>query len=266
VYIFDVLIIIVIIIIYLYQETTSLKLEKMNLKSDKINSNIKILQISDLHLKQIGRLEKRVIDKINNKDFDILVITGDYLYKRDTNYFSELERFLDKLNYEVPVVAILGDGDYKTGLSKLRNIITDFNITLLENDSLSLEIKDNKINIIGVGSPDLNYHNLPQAVSSINLDEGYNLLLSHTYDIIDSISPYMNIDLILVGDTHGGQINIPLIGEKVLKSLFNFEYLKGKYDINGTVLYVNRGIGTSKLNVRLRCRPEIALIEVEGRK
>ena len=68
------------------------------------------------------------------------------------------------------------------------------------------------------------FHDLSKAVSSINLDEGYNLLLSHTYDIIDSISPYMNIDLILAGDTHGGQINIPVIGKKLLSLKYKFGY------------------------------------------
>ena len=118
-----------------------------------------------------------------------------------------------------------------------------------------MNIDGNLINVIGVKeNGDLN--------KSVN-KKGYNIVLSHFYDIIKNET---EMDLILVGDTHGGQINIPLIGKKVLDFLFNFDYLKGKYFVDDTVLYVNRGIGTSKVNVRLRCRPEIALIEVKGRK
>ncbi len=74
----------------------------------------------------------------------------------------------------------------------------------------------------------------------------------------------MEIDLILVGDTHGGQINFPLIGKMLLDYLFRFDFLKGLYQPGNTYLYVNRGLGTTGLHFRLRCSPEIALIEING--
>ena len=68
--------------------------------------------------------------------------------------------------------------------------------------------------------------------------------------------------MILAGDTHGGQIRIPVIGDWLLKKLFNMKYISGEYNIDDTVLYVNRGIGTSGLPFRFNCRPEVTLINL----
>lgn len=264
-FIYDLLLIcliVVILAIYLYQETTSLKIENLNLKSDKIKSQIKIMQLSDLHIKQIGKLEREIIKKVNKSTFDLLVITGDYIYKRNEGFFPILNKFLSKLNCRAPIIAILGDEDHKISISGLKKIIKSNNINILINESQSITIKDNSFNIIGVDTPDLKYHNLLKAMKLVDLENGYNIILSHTYDILDSISKNMDIDLILAGDTHGGQINIPFIGQKLLDLKYDMKYLSGKHLINNTILYINRGIGNSIIPIRFKSRPEITIIEI----
>jgi hypothetical protein len=39
-------------------------------------------------------------------------------------------------------------------------------------------------------------------------------------------------------------------------------YDMGMYDLSGSKLYVNRGIGTFVLPARFLCRPEITVIEI----
>jgi predicted MPP superfamily phosphohydrolase len=196
-------------------------------------------------------LERKLISIIKKEEYDLLVMTGDYLHKRC--YLNEFGDFLNKLNIHKPAFAVPGDNDQDINWNKF---FKKTGITFLRNEGVSLDIDGNLINVIGVEK---------NGVLNINKN-GYNIILSHFYDIIDEAKNESEIDLILAGDTHGGQINIPLIGKKVLDLIFKFDYLKGKYNVDGIVLYVNRGIGTSKINVRLRCRPEVALIEVEGMK
>jgi predicted MPP superfamily phosphohydrolase len=64
-------------------------------------------------------------------------------------------------------------------------------------------------------------------------------------------------DLILAGHTHGGQVNLPLLNGSWLKAGLSREYVEGMFHVSGSPMYVNRGIGTTHLPVRIGARPEI---------
>ena len=66
------------------------------------------------------------------------------------------------------------------------------------------------------------------------------------------------------GDTHGGQICLPLPGRRILLSDLHAEFAEGAYDVGGRPLYVTRGVGTSMLPFRAFCRPEVVVFHVEA--
>ncbi len=249
------------LVLYLYYQTTQVKLEKISISSDKIKGNLKILHLSDHHFNKMGRLEKKIIAYLQKEEFDILVLTGDYL--RNITYIDEFDVFLKKLNLNQPAFAVSGDNDYSINPVLWQEFFKESGIIFLANQGLSINIAENTINIIGVESPGI-ADDLNKSLSSLDLKDTYNIILSHTYNILEIVKEEMEIDLILVGDTHGGQINFPLIGKRLLDYLFRFDFLKGLYRLGNTYLYVNRGLGTSGLYFRLRCSPEIALIEING--
>ncbi|MFW6311537.1 MAG: metallophosphoesterase, partial [Nanoarchaeota archaeon] len=148
-------------------------------------------------------------------------------------------------------------------------VIENKGIIFLRNESISLDnnFKNGEIiNIIGVDTPDVGHVDLEKALKNINLKKGFNLLLSHTYDVLDSINNDMNIDLILAGDTHGGQIKLPFIGKYIFKNIFKFDYVNGKYQVDNIILYINRGLGTVKFPFRFRSRPELTIIDINNLK
>ena len=67
------------------------------------------------------------------------------------------------------------------------------------------------------------------------------------------------VNLVLAGHTHGGQVRLPLIGALDIVPYHKIKYDLGLFDIRGTKLYVNRGIGTTVLPLRFLCPPEITL-------
>ena len=70
------------------------------------------------------------------------------------------------------------------------------------------------------------------------------------------------IDLMLSGHTHGGQIHLGRVGEYAVSPLLPFLlYHKGEYEYQGRRLYVNSGLG-SWMPLRIHCPPELTLIEV----
>jgi hypothetical protein len=89
------------------------------------------------------------------------------------------------------------------------------------------------------------------------------LLLYHNPDLALLAAESGKIDLYLAGHTHGGQVRLPLLPPLFLPR-FSGRFVAGPYRVGqyNTPLYVNRGIGTSLLPVRMLCRPEITLIEL----
>ena len=68
--------------------------------------------------------------------------------------------------------------------------------------------------------------------------------------------------LTLAGHTHGGQVNLPVLGRLIVPSRYGERYAIGHVHENGRDLFVTPGIGTSIVPVRFRVPPEISLITV----
>jgi predicted MPP superfamily phosphohydrolase len=67
-------------------------------------------------------------------------------------------------------------------------------------------------------------------------------------------------DLILSGHTHGGQVALPGLAGPTVRLLTGSRYVDGMYDVNGSPVYINRGLGCVGLPVRFRANPEVTLI------
>lgn len=80
-------------------------------------------------------------------------------------------------------------------------------------------------------------------------------MMMHSPDLVGAVSR-ADVHLALAGHTHGGQVRLPGWGALILPSEQGFE--AGFYDVGGTRMYVNRGVGTLDLKVRMFCRPEVA--------
>lgn len=82
----------------------------------------------------------------------------------------------------------------------------------------------------------------------------------------DLVEDLTGADLYLAGHTHGGQVRVPGYGALVTFSRFDKKYEMGRYDVNGTALYVHRGVGFEPglPKVRFLCRPEIAVFDLVG--
>jgi predicted MPP superfamily phosphohydrolase len=99
---------------------------------------------------------------------------------------------------------------------------------------------------------------LDAAVTGIP-DDGFRILLAHSPDVIRDVAR-LGVDLMLSGHTHGGQVRFPFIGATVVPSRYGPRYSAGEYRVEGTTLYVSRGLGTVRLPIRFLCRPELAIL------
>ena len=256
------LIIILVIIFLSYKlidrHTHDIEINRKTLKSKNVNNDFTILHLSDLHFNFNKKYQDKIVNLINKLDYDLITITGDYLNGEE--YLVNLDMFLKKLENNKPIYAVLGNNDQKFK-KEIIDLFNDNNIYLLNNQNEKHILSDSYINIIGVDTPDLDKDDYNKAIKDINLKDNFNLLLSHTYHITDKKS-LDNIDLVLVGDTHGGQINLPLLN-KIANRKFELKFRNGLYKLkDNKTLIVNKGIGTNILPFRINCKPELVLINI----
>jgi predicted MPP superfamily phosphohydrolase len=87
------------------------------------------------------------------------------------------------------------------------------------------------------------------------------IALTHNPDIFPRVP--QSVPILIAGHTHGGQVNIPLIGTPIVPSRFGAKYTSGHLFENGHHLFVTTGIGTSILPVRFRVTPEIVILTIK---
>lgn len=223
---------------------------------------IKIIQISDLHFDQLRYFHKSIAKKINLLKPDLIFITGDSVDK--TEKIDSLNEFLQLIDNSIQKYAITGNWEYwgKVNLTKLKNTYSENNCELLINENRTISIKNREISIIGIDDLVGGNADFGKAVENLKQTET-NIVLSHCpvhRDIITKQKGNLNIDLVLSGHTHGGQITF--LGIVPFKPQGSGEYLKGWYKESEPKMYVSKGIGTSILPIRFGARAEVVEMEI----
>ncbi len=241
----------------------------------------RVAQISDLHL---GTYQKdtlfisTLVDSINNLDVDVVVFTGD-IVNRTTNELAPFITTLSRIKARDGVYSILGNhdyGDYSDWASdedkKANNdLMSDYQCkmgwNLLLNETRYLKRGNDSIAVIGVenvGDPPFkNYGSLKDAYPDLN-DSTVKILLSHNpahWEREISNHNERNIALTLSGHTHAMQISLLGISPASLR----YKYWSGLYadDSNRQKLYVNVGVGTVAMPMRIGANPEITILKLK---
>ncbi len=251
-----------------YVATTGLVTKEIVIESDKLPDTydgLKIVHLSDIHYKRIitkKRIEE-IINEINLINPDIVVLTGDLLDKDSSIEEDDVDLLINELSSikaKYGKYAVVGNHDYMFEQDMLEKIYTNSDFLLLNNkyDIIYNETGD-KIFIGGVANVSYNEANIDDTMSYFkdNEDISYKIILVHEPDYTDTIlEKYPEINLILAGHSHNGQVNIPVIKEFFLPA-YSRKYFDEYYKINDTLLYISSGIGVSRINFRLFNPPSI---------
>ena len=228
-----------------------------------------IVQLSDFHVGFTPSLNlratRKAVDLALAAEPDLVVITGDFAGGRAG--LDELRRLLLRLAPPLGVVGVFGNHDH--GDSKAPFVqptdpgfVESCGVRLLTNETLSLEFGGATVQVGGVDDTDGNHDDLPAVLAQLDRRPGVlRLLLTHHAAVVKRTEPG-DFHLTLAGDTHGGQICLPLPGRRILLSDLGAEFAVGAYDVGGRSLYVTRGVGTSMLPFRAFCRPEVVVFRV----
>ncbi|MBP3887446.1 MAG: metallophosphoesterase [Cellulosilyticum sp.] len=232
-------------------------------------TQVKVVLFNDVHLGEYYSLEdfKKIINKINEQEPDVILFAGDLI--DDNKTYKEEEggiALLSELKAKYGKYAVYGNHDHGgNGTKRYARMMKQSGFILLKdkNEKITLD-NGEQLCIIGIDDIVLSKPKFEEAF--VGTDEShFNLFISHAPDVVEYVKK-MPIDLQVSGHSHGGQVRLPLIGAP-LTVPFGTQYIKGFYkpeEKEDMVLYVNSGIGTSKLPYRFLNPPEITVFEIKG--
>ncbi|MFC4403882.1 metallophosphoesterase [Gracilibacillus xinjiangensis] len=250
-----------------YYDTNIFKVETVTMKTEKLASNqsFTILQLTDIHNKEFGKENESLLKKVQDIDPDIVVITGD-LISRQTDQLDNAFELVEKLVELNPnIYYVSGNHEWENPLrEKLFEGLEKRNVRMIDNQNALVEIDNMLIQIAGVADVSTEHDRLDLAAEGL-AEDYFTLLLSHAPDVMENDYPG-EIDLILSGHTHGGQIRLPLIGAFIAPDQGFFpKYDKGLFTLKeGQQLYIDSGLGTSTVPVRLFNQSQMTLFTIEG--
>lgn len=256
-YIVIVSILLIIIVIWAYS-AFSLEVTHTEICSGKINNEIKIVQITDLHGMSFGKDNERIINAVRKEAPDIVAVTGDMFSYGDVAGKDVAISLLTALAKEFRVYFVNGEHDNN---KEFTDILEKNGVNVLAYKDELLDIGNTRIHIYGITnvyySPTFNLEN---AFEKDNAH--FNLLLAHSQNF--SKFAAFGIDLSLCGDTHGGIFRLPGIGavydgETWFPDLLG-KYVKGLYSFGQSKMFVSSGLGSYPVSFRFFNRPEISVI------
>jgi predicted MPP superfamily phosphohydrolase len=221
-----------------------------------------IAQVSDIHIgndhwspKQLDAAE----EVIQRENPDIVVNTGDFLEGESVPRHVAQAAGRLALPGEGRNFAVLGNHDY-TGddetVEQLKSELGEAGIQVLENELVCLCRETGGISLAGLTEQAPGWDAAVHGLSEAGLPR---VALVHIPDCAEQL-PEGIADLILSGHTHGGQIALPGLEAQTVRALCGSRYVEGMYMVNGSPVYVNRGLGYSGLPMRFRANPEVTLI------
>lgn len=277
-YIFIIIIVMAVIIaigVFLYLQNNIIDITKYNLKYDKADEPIRIVQLSDLHSKPF----KKVLKKIDEIKPDIICITGDYINDREKNK-KKMLKYAKELVARAKVYYITGNHERrlenfdelmdelsKVGFIVLLNRVSIYNDKGFEIDFLGLD--ENQANFDDYKARKkgtFEYKDMSPYFKQLNELGGYKIVLSHYPENFEGVkemnySQY-DFDLQLSGHAHGGQFCLPFIGPVYSPGQgLKPKYAKGSFG-NRPKLIVSRGLGNAEFPFRLFNHPEINVINI----
>lgn len=230
--------------------------------------------ISDFHLngrRAPRRIAERACQELRRRRPDLICVTGDIV--NGTKHIDEGVAVLKDLQARLGVFVTLGNHDCdatmedflysqprdETAEQQWKDALAGTALTVLDNEWREVRDRGQTIIIVGVGDVSAGRDDFAQALDDAPSGE-LRLLLSHSPDALDCPEA-QQVDLLLAGHTHGGQVQLPGLGAAWAPVWRLRQRASGLMRLNSTVAFVTRGVGAG-LRARINCPPEVALLEL----
>ena len=241
-----------------------------------------VLHLSDLHFTRPRFFLSRFFDRLAKLETDFVFVTGDLI--DSPAGIGPCVDYLKKLKPRCGTYLVLGNHDYRTypfiqqwlrlitrkhygadrkETGRLKEALVGAGFHLLENENVSVPIKEGEAEavLVGIDDPMTGHADFERAFLGIGTG-ALRMALIHwpgSFPLLEG----RGLDLVFSGHTHGGQIRLPT--GKPLSWVHRLEPIIDSTDQYGFRGIVSRGLAANpSIRVRLFCRPEASLFRVKG--
>lgn len=240
---------------------------------------LRMAQISDLHCSAItpASIAARAVALCNAETPDVVVLTGDYISRRNSYaqatlarvwaapidaYATAVARELAVLHAPDGVFAVVGNHDYTEGhIGMWHDLLTEVGIAVLVNRVTKLR---GVLPLVGLDDLRAGRPLWRQTLEPLDAAQPH-VILSHNPRLILSASN--RNCLMLAGHTHGGQVHLPFTNfRRKPRDTRSTAWLRGWYQWGLARLYVSTGAGSVHFPMRFNCPPEISIFTLRRRE
>lgn len=287
-----------IVVMYSYIENRNFRETFYSTSSIKVDTPIRVVQLSDLHSSSYGRKNKKLLSRIEELAPDIIICTGDMVNSttKDIDYAAELAEELAKI---APTYYIYGNREVEGvyGFSFLEKSLDrrfgfdetnrdenalrayedafekkleEAGVKVLKNEKDTIHINNINVDVYGVlnSNPSSFWSYSENAFLDYIYGESENLKITAVHEplIFEAFQPEYWGDLMLCGHTHGGMIRVPVLGPLYTREGGLFPersgcFVYGRYSTAGKTLIVSSGMDNSSL-LRMNNQPEVVVIDI----
>lgn len=250
-----------------FGETRKLEITYHTMTSPTLTESVRIVQLSDLHLGSETTDYSLIAKSVLKLKPDLIVITGDIFDDRDD--VKGFYTFFNEIKQAAPIINVLGNWDYGAEmlLSEVMAHFRTIGLITLVNANYTALVKGQKIQVVGLDDLRLGNPRLKKAIEGREASPNLKLLLFHCPGEFHRVAflrktypnEIPNFDLCLAGHTHGGQINF--WGFRPILPKGSGGFVHGWYEQEGLKMYVNRGLGCTRIPMRLMAKPEISVFD-----
>ena len=287
-----------IVIMFSYIGNRSFRETFYNTSSIKVDSSVRVIQISDMHGTSYGRDNQKLLNRVALLDPDMIICTGDIVDSapEDVDYAVNLAQ---KLSEIAPSYYIYGNNeaesiyDFKlnkeeldrkfgfddsnrdeTALLKIQDNFEEkleaAGMKVLKNEKDTIDVKSMTVDVYGVltSNPSSFWSYTEKSFADYIYENPDNIKITAVHEpfIFEEFQPEFWGDLMVCGHTHGGVMRVPVLGplfttEGGLFPERGGDYVYGRYDVAGRPLIVSGGLENSNI-LRINNQPELVVIDI----
>lgn len=268
------------------REQMNFKVTEYQICTPKMESGRKpkrIVFLSDLHNKEYGKENVRLLRAVREARPDLILIGGDMIIGKRGIPSDPALNFVAKLPQIAPVYYANGNHEqrmkeetakYGDLFQVYRSELRERGVHFLENESAVVELDGIKIRLTGLELPRKTYEkftryhlqkeDIVKQVGTIQKEIYYEILLAHNPVYYHAYKAW-GADLVLSGHLHGGVARIPGWRGVITPQAFLFPKYSGEMTKeDGQAIIVSRGLGMHTIKFRFFNRPELIVLGLEG--
>ncbi len=204
---------------------------------------------------------RRVFELANAQGGDVVLLLGDYVDDRTlrTSFVDPEEAIplFGSLTAPMGVFAVLGNHDWAWDGVRMAALLRAQGIVILENEAVLATAGGQRLWIAGLADRNTRGADIARALADTD-ETAPVVLLTHNPDVFPEVPA--GVAMTFAGHTHGGQVDLPLLGRLVVPSIYGQRFAYGHIVEDERHLYVSSGVGTAIIPVRFRVPPEIVVI------